>query len=115
MTAAQHTCPRRFGPSAAGPDAWAPDGTCTYCGSVSGDIFMARLESGNVTLEPTDKNYKVYVNNKGGPSIGQKFYFMHLTEAQKRRFVELFNEGRLIFEGGNAFYRLPFFMGYPEP
>jgi hypothetical protein len=42
------------------------DGTCDYCGSLEGDLFMRRIEVGNVVLEPTDKNYKVYVKNDGG-------------------------------------------------
>lgn len=42
------------------------DGTCDYCGSLLPDLFMARLELGDVELGPTDKSYKVYVHNKGG-------------------------------------------------
>lgn len=42
------------------------DGTCDYCGSLMPDAFMERLEAGTIKLGPTDKNYKVYVDNVGG-------------------------------------------------
>ena len=47
------------------------DGTCDQCGSLLPDEFMARLEAGDVTLDPTDKNYKVYVHNAGGKPFQQ--------------------------------------------
>lgn len=40
---------------------WHKDGTCSYCGSISPDIFFKALEDG-CKLTPTDKNYKVYVD-----------------------------------------------------
>ena len=115
MTQNTHKCPRRFGPSDDVPDHWRLDNTCSYCGSVSGDVFMARLEASDIALGPTDKNYKVYVTNRGGPSIGQKFYFMHLTEAQKIRFIELMNERKLCFDSPGGFYRMPFFVAPVGP
>lgn len=119
------------------------DQTCDYCGSIFGDAFMARLEAGDVTLDPTDKSYKVYVHNDGGAPFLQayridqpskpgevmkdpmdqskwewatrerqecKFYFQHLSEEQKRRFVELLNAKKLRLNYPGRFYRLPYFI-----
>ncbi len=38
-----------------------------------------------------------------------KFYFQHLSDEQKNRFIELYNEKRIQFEGGYGFYVMPFF------
>ena len=155
------------------------DGTCDYCGSLDADVFMARLEAGDVTLDPTDKNYKVYVHNNGGAPFKQthridtpegrrknaavcaariqqdpacemsdadrddakryaageeldpmdqrhwkwttrevqevKFYFEHLNEEQKKRFVELLNAKKITLNYPGYFYRTPFFIRYGEP
>lgn len=146
-------CPRGAGPDSPfnapfnGEATWRDDGTCSYCGSLSPDLFMERLGRGDVLLSPTDKNYKVYVHNDGGEPFkqtyrdcppgepphmpeacshwvtreteGTKFYFQHLSERQRRRFVELYNLNRLRFRSyadgepvvvPRGFYRLPFFM-----
>jgi len=105
---------------------------------------MARVETGDVLLGSTDKNYKVYVKNHGGEKFKQtyrdcynapdkdtnpcnvgpdecthwvtretdntKFYFQHLSESQKMRFIELLNEKKLKFQGDYEFYVLPFFI-----
>jgi hypothetical protein len=76
--------------------------TCSWCGSLHPDDFMECAEVGK-KLTPTDKNYKVYVDNT------TKFYFQHLSEAQKTRFVELMNGSLLIFAEPGFFYVLPFF------
>lgn len=102
------------------------DSTCSYCGSLDGDVFMERLEADTIRLEGSDKNYKTYVQAvEGSPPLlqtyremdappgvwttreisQQKFYFMHLTAEQKQRFVELWNEGR-----AGGLYVLPYFM-----
>lgn len=69
-------CPRRVG----GPflnvfkyESRPDDGTCDYCGSLDPDVFMARLEAGDVIVVPTDKNYKVYVRNNGGTPFKQTY------------------------------------------
>jgi len=78
------TCPRRieqgrhyedspFRGSGSGLDRWREDGTCSYCGSLDPDILMARLEAGDVELGPTDKSYKVYVDNRGGPMFKTQY------------------------------------------
>jgi hypothetical protein len=146
-------CPRRDeNPSSdqvfPGPDHWRavrnPGGgmigdnerTCSYCGSMHPDDFMAIAAAGTAELGPTDKSYKVYVEHDG---FHGKFYFQHLSEDQRREFVDVYNArpkrlysdteyepgtfGRPKFtlapgcpETGMAvgypghFYRLPFFM-----
>jgi hypothetical protein len=108
------------------------DGTCSYCGSLDGDTLMQHLEAGTIRLAGSDKNYKVYLEQvEGGPSLLQstrvdddktgdmskwkwetrevnhgKFYFMHLSEAQMRRFIELWNERRIK----HSLYVMPYFM-----
>ncbi|HET9554895.1 MAG TPA: hypothetical protein VFP50_18160 [Anaeromyxobacteraceae bacterium] len=122
----------------AGLDTWRADGTCSYCGSLNEATLMARLEAGDVELTPTDKSYKVYVRNAGGDPFQQtyrdcpagspphmpdacehwvtretsetKFYFQHLDEQQRRRFVELLNEKKMKLGYPGHFYRLPFFI-----
>jgi hypothetical protein len=138
------TCPRAIEDGRVGwlqkmglPDV-KDDGSCGYCGSVLGDEFMARVEAGTVELGATDKNYKAYLRNSGGPAFKQsyrdcpkgavctgpkdcthwvmretdqtKFYFQHLSDAQKTRFVELLNERKVKFEGGEYFYVMPYFI-----
>jgi hypothetical protein len=134
------TCPRRvgeFGPWSreSGQDGLRDDGCCDFCGSLDPDIFMSRLESGDVELTPTDKNYKTYIRNVGGKSFKQtyrtdddstgdtskhvwttrdvdesKFYFQHLSEKQMSRFIELYNEKNIRLSVPGHFYTMPFFM-----
>lgn len=40
---------------------WRKDGTCSYCGSLSPELFFKAIED-KCELGPTDKNYKVYVD-----------------------------------------------------
>lgn len=84
---------------------------CSWCGALNPDTFMARLEDGSIKLGATDKSYKVYVHttDPNRPLQTIKFYFQHLSEDQMRRFIELYNEKKLVFDGG-SFYVWPFFM-----
>ncbi len=130
---------RRYEPAPGRPE----DDSCDYCGSLFGEVFMARLEAGDVVLGPTDKNYKCYVHNHGGAPFRQthrtdkpsvpgeilkdpmdmtlwtwavretpdaKFYFEHLSESQRQRFIELLNARKLKIGDPGHFYRLPFFV-----
>jgi hypothetical protein len=64
-------CPRRV----EGPllddtdDKYREDDTCSYCGSLNPETFMARLEAGDMEVGPTDKSYKVYLENRGGANF----------------------------------------------
>lgn len=120
-----------------GEDTWRADDTCSYCGSLNPDTLMARVEAGDVQLVPTDKSYKVYVRNNGGEGFQQtyrncpqdakckgpnecthwvtrnidetKFYFQHLSEDQRKRFVDLLNDSKLHLAAPGYFYVMPFF------
>lgn len=126
-----------FKPPMNGEMTWRSDNSCSYCGSLNPDTLMERLESGTVKICPTDKNYKIYVHNDGGDLFKQsyrtdskpfkgwdskehdwvtrdteetKFYFQHLSSAQRTRFIELLNEGKIKFLEPGHFYVTPFFM-----
>lgn len=43
---------------------------CSYCGSMSGDDFMAAVRAG-AEVGPTDKSYKVYVAGLPNPAAGK--------------------------------------------
>lgn len=139
---------------------WRDDQTCSYCGSISPDVFFEAISQG-CTLGPTDKNYKVYVDliepnpqelrvfsaatfdisperqeKEGwiaadpailardgwstnykwmqiaprGPVKHAKFYFQHLNDEERKRFVELMNARVLTIGAPGYFYRLPFFV-----
>lgn len=117
-------CPRRpHDPNGVfnlpGEDSFRGDDTCSYCGSLNPDTLMAHLESGDVSLGPTDKDYKVYVQAKPNKEDKQlatgergynKFYFIHLSTDQKKRFVELLNERKIDFGGSAGFYVTPYFI-----
>lgn len=105
-------CPRRI-EDGHGPDSPfnLPDddafvnGRCTYCGSLSGDEIMRRLEAGDAVC-PTDKSYKIYFGN-------DKAYFQHLTEDQMRRFIDLLNDKKLKIGHPGYFYTRPYFIAPP--
>lgn len=91
---------------------------------------MDRLEQGTISIEPTDNNYKIYIMANPGTDLFNfihsynfqsktwqrekrrysKFYFQHLSEEQKKRFVELVNEKKIKIDSPGYFYVLPFFM-----
>ena len=106
------TCPRRSegpGYDKVDADSWRDDRTCSYCGSLHPDDFMA-LAAGGTMLDPTDKPYKVYV--KGVTTNGSgKFYFQHLSAEQQRQFVDLLNSKTLNIGYPGHFYTRPFFIG----
>lgn len=69
-----HACPRRaehFSPAAleSNTDTWREDGTCSFCGSLSGDQFMREVAAGT-KIEPTDKDYKAYLD-VANPDVGK--------------------------------------------
>lgn len=79
----QRACPRCVGLPDYGIDysKFPDDGHCKHCGSLDADTFMARLEAGTIRLDPTDKNYKVYVHNDGG----EKFKFSYRIDSVEKR------------------------------
>lgn len=132
------TCARyREGPPIGnGEHNWRVDNTCSFCGSLNPDELMRRLEIADIQVGPTDKAYKIYVRNLGGPQFKMhyrncppnsgctyescdhwvtverdetKFYFQHLTEAQRTRFIEIHNEKRMNIGYPGYFYMMPYF------
>lgn len=112
MSIRRDTCPRRFsnfGPweREEGLDGWGPHHmnaslrSCTFCGSLHPDEFMARIkvDEPKSKLNFSDKAYKTYVGDL-------KFYWEHLSEEQMREFVQLWNERKVTSEYG----ALPYFM-----
>ena len=110
------TCPRRmheYGPweRVEWLDHWRPDDTCSFCGSYNPELLLMGIAKHMITLDPTDKNYKVYVNHKNNPTKYNKFYFMHFSEDQMKEFVDIYNLKPSIIEiSGGDFYVMPFFM-----
>lgn len=99
--AEEHLCPRRseVGPQFRLPDhdTWdRRDGakgprTCSYCGSLHPeDFFILWIDDGEIG--PTDKNYKAYLRHPISQTGQFKFYFMHLDEAQRHRWIDTYNE-----------------------
>ena len=107
-----HTCGYRYvqGRAEDHPvDHYREDGTCSYCGSVSQEEFLAFAAAGG-ELGPTDKDYKVYLNSTDAATApGLKFYFYHLGAEGQKRFIDLYNDQRLQLGNPGHFYVLPFF------
>lgn len=115
-----HRCPRRgemVTPTGyPTSDTYESDDTCSYCGSMHPDVFMTRLEGGDIELGPTDKSYKIYVTNKGGRSLPYtKFYFQHLSNNQRLQFIQLLNGKKVHIGYPGHFYTTPFFITYAKP
>lgn len=116
------TCGRRLDGQAAdgapGPDAWQLRDyngvevvACSHCGSMHPDDFMRAIEAG-VEVEPTDKGYKAYLRGAPGPG---KFYYQHLTQAQRDRFIELHNSKVMKIGYPGHFYVKPYFTRPAAP
>ena len=134
----EHNCPRGRESTQDGRAVWTMDDSCSYCGSLHPDLLMERLEAGTVTLDPTDKSYKIYVHANPGseqfityyrdsefdpgggdpskwiwtskPASQCKFYFQHLSNDQMLRFIELLNDKKLKLNYPGHFYVTPFFI-----
>jgi len=86
-------------------DTWIPrNGNlfCSYCGSLSSDDFIKLVEQ-KVELTPTDKSDKVYVGVN-------KFYFQHLVDEDKAKFLVMLNACTLKIAYSHYFYVLPYFI-----
>ena len=95
----------------AGPDYWRSDGTCSHCGSLSPDQLFKALEDG-CEIGPTDKSYKIYIEGEKAPRVGGavKFYFQHLSDDEKHKFIGILNDGKIKFGTPGNFYVKPFFI-----
>lgn len=54
-------------------------------------------------------NYRWMLRKPRGLTRQGKFYFQHLDDAGKRRFIELVNTGRMKLGYPGHFYQMPFF------
>lgn len=112
-------CPRAL-ESGGGPDSpfkppmngeahWRDDRTCSYCGSISPELLFDQIEKG-ARLTPTDKSYKLYVDLIDARVDGTaKFYFQHLDDAGRDRFIALFNARAMTLGYPGFFYVAPYF------
>jgi hypothetical protein len=78
---------------------------------------MELVQSG-AEIGPTDKNYKAYVEVTPTElqQLGtMKFYFQHLSEEQRARFIELHNMGVMQIGYPGYFYVKPFFAASRMP
>ena len=111
-------------------DTWNVDETtglrhCSWCGSIHPDQFMHLVRT-HCVLTPTDKEYKVYVdetvarivtgdtNEIVTPPHQRKFYFQHLGVADRVAFKELHNAGQLSIGYPGNCYVVPYFMVPPR-
>jgi len=89
---------------------------CSYCGSMQPEVILEGIERELFELGPTDKNYKVYISRitTNGANVSSsthvgKFYFQHFDAEQRRRFIELWNQWRIVFGHPGYFYVTPYF------
>jgi hypothetical protein len=116
---------------------WEAGDTCSYCGSISEKRFFECVEEGG-EVGPTDKSYKAYLSSGAsappfkqtyracpkdatctGPkdcthwttrdTTDAKFYFQHLSEDGRRRFIDLVNAKKIKIGMPGHFYVTPFF------
>lgn len=114
------TCPRRaenYPVVEEMLDGWEYRGQylfCAYCGSLQPTMLLSLMTVG-CELGPTDKSYKVYVEQER-QRIG-KFYFQHFSVEDMNRFIELFNMKTKTFTIGypGHFYVVPYFMRLEVP
>lgn len=66
---------------------------------------------GEIMKDPRDQTKWIWTTREIQET---KFYFEHLSEAQRRRFIELLNEKKLFFDYPGRFYRLPFFCSFDK-
>jgi hypothetical protein len=71
------------------------------------------------TAEQINADIEHLWNETQGPTASEgvqvaKFYYQHLSEAQRNEFVDLVNAGRMVFGYPGYLYRLPFFCRRSE-
>lgn len=80
---------------------WRDGGTCSHCGGGRPSVALELIKSG-AEVEPTDKNYKIYIRDgASGSNPAGKFYLNHFSESQAVEFVRLIETGimKLAFPG----------------
>lgn len=115
----KQTCPRRmseFGPweRKENLDSWykrGPDRVCSFCGSIHPDDFEKVIDrclnEEGVTLDHSDKSYKVYIHRPEIQNAGQgaiKYYKQHTPgdpswiERVDPKFSEALTKSRLAWQ-----------------
>jgi hypothetical protein len=61
---------------------------------------------GEIMKDPMDQSKWTWTTQETSQT---KFYFQHLSEEQRKRFVELLNTKKIKLDYPGYFYRLPFF------
>jgi hypothetical protein len=87
--------------------------TCSYCGSVHPEDAFALIESGQWLVDPTDKNYKLYLSllaREISPVPLVKLYFQHFSDSDCDRFIKLYNTRAMKLGYPGHFYVRPFFV-----
>lgn len=59
--------------------------------------------------------YERKIVGTAGPTVHAKFYFQHLNDAERQRFLDLLNAKKINIGVPGRFYRLPFFCHAVEP
>jgi len=62
---------------------------------------------GEIMKDPMDQSHWVWETRLRDEC---KFYFQHLSDEQRQRFVELLNDKKLKLSYPGYFYRMPFFI-----
>lgn len=83
---------------------WRDDGTCSFCGSLRPSRVLELIRSGRAEIEPTDKNYKLYIRADGLVLPTSKVYMNHFSEVQAVEFVTLKETGRMRVGYPGRFY-----------
>ncbi len=100
------SCPRRFLPKE-NADVWRGDSTCSYCGSTKPAKILDEIRKRAVTIGPTDKNYKIYLEYPDRRT--KKAYFQHFSADERKEFLELLNNKTMQIGYPKHFYVLPYF------
>lgn len=84
---------------------WRDTGQCSHCGGERPSTVLKLIREGKVTIEPTDKNYKIYVRGLNSPANpASKCYLNHFSRAQAIEFVTLFETGQMKVDYPGHFY-----------
>lgn len=67
-----------------------------------------------ITADLEDHWAKIEAPLADGGTLEAKFYYQHLSDDQKREFIDLWNAKRMRVGYPGHFYRLPFFMTYAD-
>ena len=90
------------------PDA----GKIVEIGSDNGPAFDMDGQPTRDDLTDEEKaagRYRRPIRGEAGPHLHEKFYFQHLTQADRDRFIELHNAGKMNIAYPGHFYVMPYF------